>query len=196
MSLRPLPKRTARTMPLSRAFPLASLLWLVVAFFSPPLDAQDIRIKVLNARNGKPVTNECLNVWVGPLHGPALPVPTNHEGVVVLHLEDSEVTPDAVSRSACNGNATNRPRSLPRDARTITIAGGNYVACQEYGKIVPGEPVTPDLVGRLMPSYPIQEILESGVAAGNTCGRFRAQAKPGELIIFVRPTTFWERLRQ
>jgi hypothetical protein len=33
----------------------------------------------------------------------------------------------------------------------------------------------------------IKKILESGVVAGNTCGKFRAEPKPGELIFFVRP---------
>jgi hypothetical protein len=41
-----------------------------------------------------------------------------------------------------------------------------------------------------MPSYPIKKILDSGVSAANTCGKFRAEARPGELIFYVKPLSF------
>jgi hypothetical protein len=47
-----------------------------------------------------------------------------------------------------------------------------------------------------MPWYSIKKILESGVSTANRCGKFEAEAKPGELIFFVRPLTWWERLSQ
>ncbi len=181
---------------LSRAFHNGFVISLLVGLFGPLLHAQEIHIRVLNARNGKPITKECLNVWIGPLHGQALYAPTNNMGVAVLHIRDNEATANDVSPRACNVNAALGPRPIPKGADTIEVAGGNYVACQEYGKIVPGEPATPNLVGELMPSYPIKKILESGVAAGNTCGKFKVEAKPGELIFFVRPPTWLEKLKR
>jgi hypothetical protein len=41
--------------------------------------------------------------------------------------------------------------------------------------------------------YPVSTIVASGLVASNNCGRTTATAKPGELIIFVRPATWWER---
>jgi len=46
---------------LHRAFVIS----LLVSLFGPLAHAQDIRIRVLNARNGKPINNECVNVSLG-----------------------------------------------------------------------------------------------------------------------------------
>jgi hypothetical protein len=177
------------------AFAQIFLSCVGAVFLAPLLQAQGIHIRALNARNGKAVRDECLNVWVGPVHGEALYAPTNHDGVAMLHISDSEVMADAVSDSACNVSAALGPRSVPKGADRLAVAGGNYVVCQEYGKIVPGDAANPNLVGELMPSYSIGKILQSGVTAANTCGKFRAEARPGELILFVRPRSFLEKLR-
>ena len=41
--------------------------------------------------------------------------------------------------------------------------------------------------------YPVSTIVASGLVANNNCSRRTAAAKPGELIIFVRPATWWEK---
>ncbi len=41
--------------------------------------------------------------------------------------------------------------------------------------------------------YPVPTIVASGLVASNNCSRRTATAKPGELIIFVRPVTWWEK---
>ena len=41
--------------------------------------------------------------------------------------------------------------------------------------------------------YPVSTIVASGLVASNNCSRRTATAKPGELIIFVRPVTWWEK---
>ena len=179
----------------SQVFAQGFLTWVIVAFFAPLLCAQDVDIRVLNGRNGKPITNECLNVSLGSWHGGDLVAPTNRDGVVVLHFENNQATADAASPHACNG-AVLGPKTVPNGTDAITLSGDHYIACQEHGKITPGEPVTPNLLKEVMPSYPIKKILDSGVSAANTCGKFRAEARPGKLIFYVRPRNFSERMRQ
>lgn len=41
--------------------------------------------------------------------------------------------------------------------------------------------------------YPVSTILASGLVASNNCSRRTLTAKPGELIIFVRPASWWEK---
>lgn len=41
--------------------------------------------------------------------------------------------------------------------------------------------------------YPVSTIVASGLVANNNCSRRTATAKPGELIVFVRPPTWWEK---
>jgi len=191
-------KKRMRTVPSSQAFRKgAFLVGILVGLFGPLLYAQEIHIRALNAHNGKPIANECINIWFGSVRGASMVAPINNEGVIVLHLVNSEVIADAVSPRACNGIADVGPRPLPKDVDTIFVRGAGHIICQEYGKIIPGEPAaTSDFPGRLMPSYSIKKILDSGVSAANTCGKFRAEAKPGELIFYVRPRSFSERMRQ
>jgi hypothetical protein len=41
--------------------------------------------------------------------------------------------------------------------------------------------------------YPVPTIVTSGLVAKNDCSKRTAGAKAGELLIFIRPTTWWER---
>jgi hypothetical protein len=179
-----------RNIPPSKAIQQVFALCLLVAFLGIPVRAQEIRIRVLNGRNGKPITNECLNVWIPNFYGAHIVARTNGEGVVVLHLAEDELVADV----ACPGWPVRASR--PKSADTITVSGDYYVACQEYGKVVPGDAANRDLMKQVMPSYPIKKVLESGLAAGNACGKFRVEAKPGELIFFVRPPTWLEKLKR
>jgi hypothetical protein len=179
-----------------QAFAQGFLIWVMAVFLAPLLYAQEINIRVLNGRNGKPVTNECLNVSLGSWHGGDLVAPTNRDGVVVLHFENNQVTAETALPHACNGTAVLGPKAIPNGMDAITLSGDYYVACQEHGKIIPGEPATPNLLKEVMPSYPIKKILDSGLSASNTCGKFRAEAKPGELVFYVRPRSFFEKTRQ
>jgi hypothetical protein len=184
--------------PASLPYPFCRLLLVaaLVGFLVPVLHAQEIQIKVLNARNGKTITNECLNVWLGPTYRENLIAPTNSEGIVILHLERNEIRADTVSPHACDGLATVGPKLLRSGVDSVIISGDYYVPCQEYGKPSQGEALKPSLNDTQVPSYSIKTILESGVASSNTCGKIRAEAKPGELVFFMRPRAFWERLRE
>jgi hypothetical protein len=104
------------------------------------------------------------------------------------------LTADAVSSRDCNGLAVLGPKPLPDGVDTLAIASDEYFDCQEWAKVVPGE--TPKQNLNRAPTYRIESIVKSGVVAGNKCGGFRIEAKPGELVFFVRPLTWWERMRR
>lgn len=174
---------------------ILGLIWALVCLCPPRAGAQEIRIKVLNGRSGKPVTNECVNIWLGPYHGVDLIAPTNEQGVVVLHLENGRVWADHVPLRSCNRLAIYGPIGFPPGVKTLGVTGDYYNDCQEYAKVVPNA-AKPKFVRKIPPSYPIKDISESGISASNTCGKFRAKPTPGELIFFVRPRTFWQRMRQ
>ena len=66
----------------------------------------------------------------------------------------------------------------------IRITSDYYVPCQPHPKDSP------------FLSYSVKEVLQSGIASSNFCGKIEGSPKPGELILFVRPRSFLERLRQ
>jgi len=186
-------QRKMRTVPNTKLGLTIFLMLVLVGLAGPSLYGQEIHIRVLSARNGKPITNECLNVWLGhDWNHPSLLAPTNNEGVVVLYFADNTVTAGSVPHPACGKWLAVSPKANPNDADAIVVSGAYYVICQELGEVHSGG----HLERFIPPAYKIRKILESGVSAANTCGKFRAQAKPGELIIFVRPPTFMERMRE
>jgi|1186.fasta_scaffold09901_3 hypothetical protein len=173
---------------------LASMLLVPIALVGS-IQAQEIHIRVLNGKNGRPIQDECVNVWFGRLRGSSFIAPTNAQGVVILHLHDDQVSADAVSHSPCAKFAYTGPQQIPPKADTIYVWPFNYAGCEEYGKIAPGQKVDGDLPEKRTPSHSIKQILESGTVASNQCGKAHVVPKPGELVYFVRPLTFWEKMR-
>lgn len=168
--------------------PFSIAFQLMLALVVPTLLGQQIQLRLVEARNGKPIASECVNVWTGTERDRHLVAETGSNGIAVLKLGKGEIVADNV----CKGWEPQAPVSPDSDA--LMLAPDWHVACQEYKKLVPGEPIANPLA--LMPAYPIKKILDSGISASNTCGRFRAQAKPGELILFVRSRSFWEKMSQ
>jgi len=71
-----------------------SKLMLIAGFASllgPPLYAQDIAIRVLDGRNGRPITDERVQVWVNGEKGRAADLPADKQGIALLHLDDKPV---------------------------------------------------------------------------------------------------------
>lgn len=182
------------TIPRSQALRRAFVSVVLLAACGPLLCAQEVHIKVLNARNGKAIANDCVDVFAQGVVN-ALVIPTDDEGVATLRVKGEHARPPAGRiRGECSGFATLDPTVGVSDK--IQISSVYYIACQEY--VDPrslSRPIT-NPTEELMPSYSVKRILELGVTASNTCGKFRATAKPGELIIFERPKSFWERLRE
>ena len=45
-------------------------------------------------------------------------------------------------------------------------------------------------------SFPTQQVLEQGIVTANLCGKATALQHPGEVTVFARPLTWWERFKQ
>ncbi len=45
-------------------------------------------------------------------------------------------------------------------------------------------------------SYPVRDILVSGLSTPNTCSSVSEKAALGHLVVFARPAHFWEKMRQ
>ena len=174
--------------------PQLSLIAACLVLLTSALRAQEIHIRVLNAHNGRPITNECLNLWFDGRKG-TLIAPTNRDGIIVLHIAKDQVTADPGSSRACGG-AVLGPIFLSADSDSMFVAGDMNLVCQEYRKVIPGAPIAENLPNKRAPSYSVKKILESGIAASNTCGKYRTTPRVGELIIFERPLSLWESLRR
>jgi hypothetical protein len=151
--------------------------WLSSPLPSSKAVPKDLRIRVLDARNGHPLTNICLNVSLGMWHGADLSAPTNKNGVAVLHLSAGTISAEVPTDPRCIGGFPTRAELPQGEDRIAPANGGNDCHPKRH-------PPAP-------PAYSIREIMERGVVGENICGKVRVEARPGELIFFVRPTPWY-----
>lgn len=162
----------------------------LAAFAGPSLWAQEFHIRVLNARDGKPMAGVCLSVYFGRWHDETdIWARTNQDGVAVLHLANNLLVAD----TGCH--AWKRQAYFPSGLDTVALQNVYHVDCQEIGRGLSASGRYVPIEARV-PTYSVRRILESGISASNICGKARAQAKPGELIVFARRATLLEKLRE
>ena len=165
---------------------LALLLMLLsTCFWGTVAHAQGLRIKLVNGRNGHPIADSCVNVWVGNARKEAMAIPTDKDGVAGLHLTESDGEIDVHNRwKACGDFGVINPVVKYSDSFRVNAG---YVLCQRR---------RPDQSWLSIEAFSTQEVLRSGVVTDNACGRANALPEPGELIMFVRPLTLSEKLKQ
>lgn len=151
--------------------------------------AQSIRIKLENGKNGRPIANKCIDVWVGdksmPKSRPLLQTQTDDDGIASLRLttEDSH-TNTQVQQLSCGLAGFIDP--LVKYGDTIGVRSG-YVVCQGHRG---------DYSWLAILDFSTKEVLQSGIVTSNMCGKVKASPEPGEIVLFVRPLTFWEKLKE
>jgi hypothetical protein len=162
-------------------------LFVLVAFSASGtvLCAQTVGIRLVDGRNGRPMASTCVNVWAGKERKEAMAIPTDKDGVAWLRFTDKEGEIDLHNRwKDCGDFGVINP-VVKYDGSLRVNAG--YVLCQLR---------KPDDSWLSMTDFSTKKVLEEGIVTANTCGKATASPKPGELVIFVRPLTWWEKLKQ
>ncbi|MGA7219445.1 MAG: hypothetical protein WBX38_14075 [Candidatus Sulfotelmatobacter sp.] len=149
------------------------------------LSAQVVKIRLVNGKSGRPIASTCVNTWVGTERKDAITIPTDNEGVAKLYLTDRDAQVNIQSQPRNCGNfGVSDP--VVKYADTIRIVAG-YVVCQSHA---------PDYSWLSTMEFSMRKILQQGIVTANTCGKAAASPEPGELVIFVRPLSWWEKLKQ
>jgi hypothetical protein len=163
---------------------LRFLAFLVLSASGTLLYAQTIEIKLVNGRNGRPLPRTCVNVWVGSERKDAMGIPTDENGVAKLRLTDKDSEVD-VRRDwkVCGNFGVIDPVVKYNDSIRINVS---YVLCQ---------PHTPDYSWLSLTTFSMERLIQRGIVTANSCGKATASPKSGELVIFARPLSFWEKMR-
>jgi hypothetical protein len=161
------------------------LVLLVFGSSGTVLCAQTIEIKLVDGRNGRPIAGTCVNVWVGNERKEAMAIPVDNNGVALLRLTGKGDEINMSNRwKGCGEFGVANPVVKYDDSFRINAG---YVLCQ---------PRTPDYSWLAITDFSTKYVLQQGVVTTNTCGKVTASPKPGEVTIFVRPLTWWEKLKQ
>lgn len=187
-----MPVIACKDCPAARLF-RRSLLGLFLVFLSgvsgTALPAQTISIKLVDGRNGRSMADKCINVWVGdraaPKSRPLLQTQTDKNGVADLRLtgHGAEIN-NQNQQLACGLRGVIHPAAKYGD--TITIRS-DYMLCQAR---------LPDGSWQALEGFSTKDALQSGIATANTCGKAKASPAPGEIVLFVRPLSWWEKLKE
>jgi hypothetical protein len=157
---------------------------LVVSAMS--VAAQTLEIKLVDGRNGRPMvgTSAYVNVWVGRERKEAIAIPTDDHGVARLQLT---LNPNEENIPLSTGHGTiveKHPVVKYDESFRINVP---YVLCGAgEGSHSPVD----------LRNFSTKEVLDHGYASGNTCGKVTATPQPGQVILFVRPLTFLEKMKQ
>ena len=120
------------------------------------------------------MANKWVDLGIGNIVS-MLTIPTDKEGVAWFRLTDND--------AGVNAGAAN-PVVKYNDNFRVHIP---FALCQRHGSNHSWLAVT---------TFSTKRILEQGIVSENTCGKATAAPIPGEVIVFVRPLTFWEELKQ
>lgn len=160
-------------------------IFLVLGASAKTLSAQAIKIKVVNGKTGRPITNGCVNTWAGTERKEAMVIPLDKDGIAWLYLTDKDSEVNTQNRAPnCGDFGVIHP--VVKKSDTLRIVAG-YVVCQSHAA---------DYSWLATMEFSTKQIIQQGIVTGNTCGKATASPNPGEWVIFVRPLTWWEQLKQ
>jgi hypothetical protein len=111
-------------------------------------------------------------------------IPTDKDGVAWLYLADQETEINDQNRwSACGDFGVINPVLKYDDALRLNVG---YAACVRHA----------DYSWLAIAEFSTRRVLENGVVTANTCGKAEASLEPGTIVLFVRPLTLWEKLKE
>ena len=162
------------------------LVTVLLVMSAMPLAAQTLEIKLLDGRNGHPMvgTSAYVNVWVGGERKEAIAIPMDDHGVARLQLT---LNPNEVNVPNSTGHGTivaNHPVVQYDESFRINVP---YVVCGSGDG---------DRSPLGLKNFSTKEVLDHGYASANTCGKVTATPQPGQVVLFVRPLTFLEKMKQ
>jgi hypothetical protein len=165
---------------------LKLLTSLLLILHGVSFSAQTLEITLVNGRNGRPMVGASshVNVWVGTAVKEAIVIRTDGKGVARLQLtlNASEVNiPDSVF-----GGSIVVDHPVVKYDESFRI-NAPYVLCESGGSNY-------SWLG--WENFSTREILHHGYSSPNTCGKVTVSPQPGQLILFVRPLTWLEKLKQ
>jgi hypothetical protein len=165
---------------------LKSLTLLLLILRGMSMSAQTLEIKLVDGRNGRPLVgaSSYVNVWVGTARKEAIAIPTDEKGIarIQLTLDTGEVN----IPNSKNGGSIVLDHLIVKYDESFRI-NAPYVSCGSEGS---------NYSWLRSGNFSTIEILHHGYASSNTCGKVTISPQPGQIILFVRPLTWWERLKQ
>lgn len=163
------------------------IMSLFLFLYGASLSAQTLEIKLVDGRNGRAMVgaSSYVNVWVGTEREEAIAIPTDGNGVARLQLTLNTSEINIPNSSKDRGSiVVEHPVVKYNESFRINAP---YALCGSGGS---------NYSWLRLEQFSTKEILQHGYVSPNTCGKGTFPRQPGQVILFVRPLTWWEKLKQ
>ncbi|HEV2577064.1 MAG TPA: hypothetical protein VGU25_07620 [Acidobacteriaceae bacterium] len=153
------------------------------------LRAQIIQIKIVDGRTGRPVSGACVGAWIKDASNKmSLFIPADKDGAAQLRVTQKERDVDISynPKLGCGGTGAINPILKYGDTLS-TYSTGDHPSCA-FAESIPNARWNEI-------DFSTEEVLQHGVASANTCGNVTVSPKPAEVILFVRPRNFHEKVQ-
>ncbi|MGA7524506.1 MAG: hypothetical protein WBW84_18790 [Acidobacteriaceae bacterium] len=165
----------------------SALAGLIFYSSTATLWAQIVEIKLVDGRSGRPIVGEAsyVDAWVGTERKEAIAIPTDADGVARLRLTNDPGQVNIPNPTRDNGSIVVKdPIVKYDDTMAIQVP---YALCMRGGS---------NYSWLAVQHFSTRELLEHGYVSLNTCGKATALQKPGEVVLFLRPLSWWERFKE
>jgi len=164
---------------------LALIIWVLCV---TALRAQAIQIKLVDGKTGRPVAGACVGAMMTKDYRKRVSIPMDKDGIASLRLtqKDNEVGSAVDTKLGCGGDGAINPVFKYADSLT-TYTYGDHPSCA-FPESMPNARYKGI-------DFSTKDVLEHGVVSANTCSRVTASPQPGEIILFVRPRNFREKVK-
>lgn len=163
------------------------LMSLFLILYGASLSAQTLEITLVDGRNGRPMVgaSSYVNVWVGTERKEAIAIPIDGNGVARLQLTLNTGEINIPNSSEDRGSiVVDHPVVNYNESLRINAP---YLLCGSGGS---------NYSWLRSENFSTKEILQHGYVSPNTCGKATVSPQPGQVILFVRPLTWREKLMQ
>lgn len=162
------------------------LMSLFLILYGVSLSAQTLEITLVDGKNGRPMVgaSSYVNVWVGTERKEAIAIPTDGNGVARLQLTLNAGEVNIPNSKNSGSIVVDHPVVKYNESFRINAP---YVLCGAGGS---------NYSWLRSESFSTKEILHHGYVSPNTCGKVTVSPQPGQVILFVRPLTWLEKLKQ
>ncbi len=143
------------------------LLLLIFTSTGTFLCAQIVTIKLVNGRNGHPMSNSHVNVWVGTQRKEAMVIPTDKDGIARLRLTDNDGEVDLHMRENYTGDNVVIDPIVKYDENFRVNVG--FVICYPHVR---------DYSWLATTNISTKKLLQQGIVWPNACGKATASPKP------------------
>jgi hypothetical protein len=166
---------------------VALLAPLSFASSGKALRAQTIEIKLVYGKTGHPVAGACVGVRTNDTRM-SVTIKTDKDGVARLRLtyKDNEVDLSNNLKLRCGGDGAINP-VLKYDDTLKTGPTFDNPSCAFPESMPHARWKEID--------FSTKEVLQHGVISANTCGKVTTLPQPGQVILFVRPRNFHEKVQ-